>query len=188
MIKSEVSHWAGLVVWAHIAIKWVRFRLCCFFHVCLSVVVVAAAAAAAAAFGEEFVFVCLFGFVFVLLCFAFPSIVLVVHSLLFCCLFVFSHKGFSGDVFGPDWLILAYQPYFTLTASNVAYGWWSHDLVCVACFLSFAVVVVVVLLLFEFVYGWLVGLVVGISLFDVVHLKFGHFLIFDFEKLFCAIS
>ncbi len=35
--------------------------------------------------------------------------------------------GFSGDVI-PSWNSLAWQPYFTATASNVAYGWWSHDL------------------------------------------------------------
>jgi len=35
--------------------------------------------------------------------------------------------GFSGDtVIG--WDALAYQPYFTATAANVAYGWWSHDI------------------------------------------------------------
>lgn len=35
--------------------------------------------------------------------------------------------GFSGDTF-VKWRTLAYQPYFTATAANVAYGWWSHDL------------------------------------------------------------
>jgi alpha-glucosidase (family GH31 glycosyl hydrolase) len=43
-----------------------------------------------------------------------------------------SHRyqvGFSGDVAGLTWKNLAFQPYFSLTASNVAYGWWSHDLV-----------------------------------------------------------
>jgi alpha-glucosidase (family GH31 glycosyl hydrolase) len=35
--------------------------------------------------------------------------------------------GFSGDTF-VQWRTLAYQPYFTATAANVAYGWWSHDL------------------------------------------------------------
>ncbi len=35
--------------------------------------------------------------------------------------------GFSGDtVIG--WKALAFQPYFTATAANVAYGWWSHDI------------------------------------------------------------
>lgn len=43
-----------------------------------------------------------------------------------------SHRyqmGFSGDVNGLTWQNLAYQPYFSMTASNVAYGFWSHDLV-----------------------------------------------------------
>lgn len=35
--------------------------------------------------------------------------------------------GFSGDVV-ISWESLAYQPYFTATASNVLYGYWSHDL------------------------------------------------------------
>jgi alpha-glucosidase (family GH31 glycosyl hydrolase) len=35
--------------------------------------------------------------------------------------------GFSGDTF-VRWQVLAYQPYFTSTAANVAYGWWSHDI------------------------------------------------------------
>ncbi|HZU86220.1 MAG TPA: TIM-barrel domain-containing protein [Anaerolineaceae bacterium] len=35
--------------------------------------------------------------------------------------------GFSGDTF-IRWRTLAYQPYFTATAANVAYGWWSHDI------------------------------------------------------------
>ena len=35
--------------------------------------------------------------------------------------------GFSGDTF-IGWPALAYQPYFTANAANVAYGWWSHDL------------------------------------------------------------
>lgn len=35
--------------------------------------------------------------------------------------------GFSGDTF-IRWSALAYQPYFTSTAANVAYGWWSHDI------------------------------------------------------------
>ena len=41
-----------------------------------------------------------------------------------------SHRyplGFSGDtVIG--WEALAFQPYFTVTAANAAYGWWSHDI------------------------------------------------------------
>lgn len=36
--------------------------------------------------------------------------------------------GFSGDVKGLLWQNLAYQPYFSATASNVAYGFWSHDI------------------------------------------------------------
>ena len=35
--------------------------------------------------------------------------------------------GFSGDTI-IDWRSLAFQPYFTATAANVAYGWWSHDI------------------------------------------------------------
>lgn len=35
--------------------------------------------------------------------------------------------GFSGDTLA-DWDTLAYQPYFTATAANVGYGWWSHDI------------------------------------------------------------
>ena len=35
--------------------------------------------------------------------------------------------GFSGDTF-ITWASLRFQPYFTLTASNVGYGWWSHDI------------------------------------------------------------
>ncbi len=35
--------------------------------------------------------------------------------------------GFSGDVI-ISWESLDYQPYFTTTASNVLYGYWSHDL------------------------------------------------------------
>lgn len=35
--------------------------------------------------------------------------------------------GFSGDSV-IDWKSLAYQPYFTATASNVLYGYWSHDI------------------------------------------------------------
>ena len=35
--------------------------------------------------------------------------------------------GFSGDTV-IHWDSLAFQPYFTSTAANVAYGWWSHDI------------------------------------------------------------
>ncbi|MFX1538466.1 MAG: TIM-barrel domain-containing protein, partial [Promethearchaeota archaeon] len=35
--------------------------------------------------------------------------------------------GFSGDTYST-WASLAFLPYFTSTASNVAYNWWSHDL------------------------------------------------------------
>jgi alpha-glucosidase (family GH31 glycosyl hydrolase) len=35
--------------------------------------------------------------------------------------------GFSGDTL-VRWRTLAYQPRFTATAANVAYGWWSHDI------------------------------------------------------------
>ena len=35
--------------------------------------------------------------------------------------------GFSGDTI-IMWRSLAFQPYFTATAANVAYGWWSHDI------------------------------------------------------------
>jgi hypothetical protein len=35
--------------------------------------------------------------------------------------------GFSGDT-QTTWKTLAFQPYFTATAANVAYGWWSHDI------------------------------------------------------------
>ena len=35
--------------------------------------------------------------------------------------------GFSGDAF-INWKSLAYQPYFTATASNVGFGFWSHDI------------------------------------------------------------
>lgn len=35
--------------------------------------------------------------------------------------------GFSGDAV-ISWKSLDYQPYFTSTASNVLYGYWSHDL------------------------------------------------------------
>lgn len=35
--------------------------------------------------------------------------------------------GFSGDAI-ISWKSLAYQPYFTNSASNVLYGYWSHDI------------------------------------------------------------
>ncbi|HWR66506.1 MAG TPA: TIM-barrel domain-containing protein [Bellilinea sp.] len=35
--------------------------------------------------------------------------------------------GFSGDTI-VSWKSLAYQPFFTASAANVAYGWWSHDI------------------------------------------------------------
>ncbi|KAI2770064.1 CAZyme family GH31 [Penicillium roqueforti] len=35
--------------------------------------------------------------------------------------------GFSGDTV-VTWDSLAFQPEFTATASNVGYGWWSHDI------------------------------------------------------------
>jgi len=35
--------------------------------------------------------------------------------------------GFSGDVV-PTWKSLEFQPYFTATANNVGYSFWSHDL------------------------------------------------------------
>lgn len=35
--------------------------------------------------------------------------------------------GFSGDSV-ISWSSLAFQPYFTATASNVLYGYWSHDI------------------------------------------------------------
>lgn len=41
-----------------------------------------------------------------------------------------SHRyplGFSGDTY-ITWKTLKYLPYFTLTASNVGYTWWSHDI------------------------------------------------------------
>lgn len=36
--------------------------------------------------------------------------------------------GFSGDVAGLTWDNLAYQPYFSMTGTNVGYGFWSHDI------------------------------------------------------------
>ena len=41
-----------------------------------------------------------------------------------------SHRyplGFSGDTF-VKWSSLKLQPYFTATASNIGYSWWSHDI------------------------------------------------------------
>ncbi|KAG9248915.1 putative alpha-xylosidase [Calycina marina] len=41
-----------------------------------------------------------------------------------------SHRypvGFSGDVV-VSWDSLNFQPKFTATASNIGYGWWSHDI------------------------------------------------------------
>lgn len=41
-----------------------------------------------------------------------------------------SHRypvGFSGDTV-ISWASLAFQPEFTNTASNIGYGWWSHDI------------------------------------------------------------
>lgn len=41
-----------------------------------------------------------------------------------------SHRypvGFSGDTI-VTWESLAFQPEFTATASNIGYGWWSHDI------------------------------------------------------------
>lgn len=35
--------------------------------------------------------------------------------------------GFSGDTYST-WESLAYQPYFTATAANVGFGYWSHDI------------------------------------------------------------
>jgi Glycosyl hydrolases family 31 TIM-barrel domain/Glycosyl hydrolase family 31 C-terminal domain/Domain of unknown function (DUF5110) len=35
--------------------------------------------------------------------------------------------GFSGDTYST-WGSLAFQPYFTATASNVGFGYWSHDI------------------------------------------------------------
>ncbi len=40
-----------------------------------------------------------------------------------------SHRypvGFSGDTV-VSWTSLAFQPEFTATATNIGYGWWSHD-------------------------------------------------------------
>jgi len=41
-----------------------------------------------------------------------------------------SHRypiGFSGDSI-ISWKSLEFQPYFTSTAANIGYGWWSHDI------------------------------------------------------------
>lgn len=41
-----------------------------------------------------------------------------------------SHRypiGFSGDT-KMTWDALDFQPYFTVTASNIGYSWWSHDI------------------------------------------------------------
>ncbi len=41
-----------------------------------------------------------------------------------------SHRypiGFSGDTYAT-WTSLDIQPFFTATAANVGYGWWSHDI------------------------------------------------------------
>ncbi len=41
-----------------------------------------------------------------------------------------SHRypiGFSGDTV-ISWKSLQFQPYFTATASNIGFGWWSHDI------------------------------------------------------------
>lgn len=35
--------------------------------------------------------------------------------------------GFSGDTYAT-WESLQFQPFFTAAASNVGYGWWSHDI------------------------------------------------------------
>jgi hypothetical protein len=35
--------------------------------------------------------------------------------------------GFSGDAY-RTWATLAFESYMTATASNIAYGWWSHDI------------------------------------------------------------
>lgn len=35
--------------------------------------------------------------------------------------------GFSGDTY-VRWSVLAFEPWFTATASNVCYGYWGHDL------------------------------------------------------------
>lgn len=43
-----------------------------------------------------------------------------------------SHRypvGFTGDVASLSWQCMSYQPFFSVSASNVAYGYPSHDLV-----------------------------------------------------------
>ena len=35
--------------------------------------------------------------------------------------------GFSGDTLAR-WELLGFLPYFTATAANVGFGWWSHDI------------------------------------------------------------
>jgi len=35
--------------------------------------------------------------------------------------------GFSGDTY-TSWETLQFQPYFTATAANIGFGWWSHDI------------------------------------------------------------
>ena len=35
--------------------------------------------------------------------------------------------GFSGDT-AQNWDVLDFQPYFTNTAANIGYSWWSHDI------------------------------------------------------------
>ena len=35
--------------------------------------------------------------------------------------------GFSGDTYA-SWKTLSYLPYFTATASNIGFTWWSHDI------------------------------------------------------------
>ncbi|CAD7945188.1 unnamed protein product [Amoebophrya sp. A120] len=37
--------------------------------------------------------------------------------------------GFVGDQ-DKNWEALAFSPYWTVTASNAAYGYWTHDLIC----------------------------------------------------------
>lgn len=37
--------------------------------------------------------------------------------------------GFSGDVAALTWANMAFQPYFSMTGTNVGYGFWSHDII-----------------------------------------------------------
>ena len=37
--------------------------------------------------------------------------------------------GVSKPAGGLDWANLAFQPYFSMTAANVGFSMWSHDLV-----------------------------------------------------------